>query len=1150
MQKTALCHRLASLCPSRPAFLHRSGNTAGAANRLLTKTMRIMRLTAFFLLLGLLSASAEGVSQGITITGKNVDLTKMFDVIEQQTGYLVVYSQRLLKEAAPVTVSVRNMPLESFLELIFRNQSFRYVVDRNTVFVSPKAAVPPAPLKEEQVFTLLPPVVKGIVQNESDEPVVGASVVIKGTKTGTVTDPKGRFSLPAEPGKVLVVSSVGYESAQVVVTNSPELKIRLKVSSESMKEMVVTGLLSRPKETYTGAASSFTSEDLRRVNNTSILTALSALDPSFQIIENISAGSNPNALQEVVLRAGNSMPDIGGAPRSNLFNYANSPNVPLFILDGFEVNQQRVNDLDMNRVAKIDILKDAAATAIYGSRAANGVIVIETIRPKSGRLRVSYNMNLNVELPDLSSYDLLDAREKLDLEQQLGYYTDASDHSKNLLLQSYYNTRLAEINRGVNTDWMAQPLRTPVGQRHNLYVEGGAGEMLYGISGSVSSVPGVMKGSVRKNTGASSFLSYRVKNFQIRNELSLSFNQGDNSPYGSFGDYARLNPYLTPYDSAGNMKFYLEDLTGSSVFLRDVNPLYNAGLNIVDKAKYTNITNNFSFYWQATKWLRLSSRLAASRQNDESDKFLPAQHTSFANTPTFEKGSYTKSYGRMRSLEAFLSADFNYRIDKHLFFATMNGSLSNREFSTESVTVVGFPNPRLDQFTLGYRYPADSRPAGTESISRLAGFLTNLSYSYDNRYLLDLSYRLDGSSQFGSNRRAAPFWSAGAGWNLHNEKFFNNPGYLNRLRLRYSYGVTGSQNFESFLGLSTSAYYNDREYRGVISTYLLGYGNPNLEWQTTYKNNFGIDITLFNRLDLTANYFVEKTKGSIASITIPPSVGFSTYTENLGDLIGKGWELNARLNILTNQERRDNWSVFANFFSASSKIRKVSNTIRALNRANATSSSSKPRAQYAEGQSVSAIWAVPSLGIDPSNGLEIYLTRDGKVTNIYNPEDQVIVGDTRADLEGTFGTNLEIRGIGLNLFLRFKTGGQAYNQTLVDRVENVNIPNNNVDRRVAEERWMQPGDIVFFKGARNLAGVAPATTYATSRFVQDENLLNCQSLSLYYRFSDSWNKKIRLSNTRISLYTADLFYLSSIKRERGLSYPFSRSYTIQLQTTL
>ncbi|HMR19536.1 MAG TPA: SusC/RagA family TonB-linked outer membrane protein, partial [Sphingobacterium sp.] len=239
-----------------------------------------------------------------------------------------------------------------------------------------------------------------------------------------------------------------------------------------------------------------------------------------------------------------------------------------------------------------------------------------------------------------------------------------------------------------------------------------------------------------------------------------------------------------------------------------------------------------------------------------------------------------------------------------------------------------------------------------------------------------------------------------------------------------------------------------------------------------------------------------------------------------------------------------------NLFSVKNQIKKVSNTIAALNKAADEELSSLPITRFAEGQSTTSIWAVPSLGIDPATGYEIFLTREGTLTNEYNPLDQIIVGDTRSNLEGTFGTNFEHNGIGMNAFLRFRIGAQAYNQTLIDRVENVNVRLYNVDRRVAEERWLQQGDHTFYKGLIDADGFAITTpTYATSRFVQKDDLLSLESISLYYRFKDSLSRKWGLSNTKVSIYSNDVFRLSTIRRERGLDYPFARSFTLQISTS-
>jgi TonB-linked SusC/RagA family outer membrane protein len=1122
-----------------------------------------MKLIMALLLLACMQATAGSFAQKITLSAEKVSLEKVFTAIKQQTGYLFVVEEQLLENAKPVSIQVKDASIEEVLAVCLQNQALTYSIVGKTIVLKEKVEVAVA------AYAAPPPRMVdlyGIVQDEKTlDVLVGATVTLKGTKKSTFTNAHGGFRMQVDADKpvILEVSFVGYETREITVKAGGAQLISLAVSTRSINEMVVTGVFTRNKANFTGASSSYSAEDLAKVSNNNVLTALKVLDPSFQLPENINLGSNPNALPEVVLRGGNSLVDPGQSGTANPFGYANSPNTPLFILDGFEVSLQRISDLDMNRIAKVDILKDAAATAIYGSRAANGVIVIETIRPRDGKLRFTYSGNAVVESADLSGYNLLNASEKLALEKKAGAYTSIVNGSQNNL-NILYNARLADVQRGVNTNWIAQPVQTGFGHKHNIYLEGGGNSALYGINATFDQRTGVMKGSDRRTISASSYLSYRVSNFQFRNDLTLNFNNAHNSPYGSFTQYARLNPYWTPYDDNGQLKPFLEDvrdLSGNHIGNRDAydnldgqgpgraaNPLYNASLNIKDQTAYQNVVNNFSLQWQASQWLRLTARVAYQTQTDESDKFLPGQHTSFSRKTTFEKGSYTRGDGKRNSLEGMLTADANKRIGKHLLFATVGMNAQQVKSQTRSYMVQGFSNPSLDQLVLGNRFPDGSKPTGTESLSRLFGVLSNVSYAYDSRYLLDLSYRLDGSSQFGSDKRFAPFWSIGTGWNLHNEAILKGVKAINRLKLRYSFGYTGSQNFPSYLGLTTSQYYTDQEYRGVIGTYLLGYGNNSLLWQKTQKNNIGVDLTAFNWLDVTANYFIEKTQGSIATISTPPSTGFNSFSENLGNVTGRGWEAFIRANIIAKPRSRDNWSVFLNLFSVKSRIEKISDKLAAMNKRADTSLVTRPITRYAEGQSTSAIWAVRSLGIDPANGQEIFLSKDGKIVSNYNTLDQVINGDTRPDVEGTFGTNLELKGVGVNMAFRFRYGGQAYNQTLIERVEAVDVAYYNVDQRVANGRWTKPGDQTFFK-ALYTSGGYPIQTFSSSRFVQDDNSLSCESISLYYRFSDALNKKFGLQNTKVTLFSNEVFRFSTIKRERGLDYPFSRIFTLQLQTT-
>lgn len=1129
--------------------------------------MKIIFLYFFLLALSvqlLIASPVSGQELGkktITLGLKDESLHSAIKKIEQASGFLFAYPPTAVAKYKHITLPAASRSVSATLNAVLENTNLAYrEVDSSVVlYVKPNANPGISGNEAAELFQQQAVITGRILDEKSGDHIVGATIIEKGNKVlnGTTSNEVGAFKIPVNVsgGKAtLLISYVGYETKEVEVRRSANLTVKLSTSSKSLNAVVVTGLFSRPAENFTGAASSYTKEELNKVSGNSVLSALRALDPSFQMPENISAGSNPNALPNVVVRGGNSLGNLNGTNQSNVYDFTTSPNTPLFIMDGFEVSLQRVNDFDMNRIAKVTILKDAAATSIYGSRAANGVIVIETIRPREGSLRVTYTGSVVAELPDLKGYDLVNSKEKLQLEKEAGLYNGYPNPVWQERKDFLYNYRLAEVAKGINTDWLNVPLRNGIGSTHNLYLEGGSESVMYGLNGTYNTTEGVMKGSSRQNISGNTYLSYRYKNFLFRNDLTLNFNKAVNSPYGSFYTYTKLNPYWSPYDANGNPKYYLEDIRffDDARLASQLNPVYNVSLHTVDESRQQNITNNFFAQWQAKEWLRFTGRFAYQRTTTGGDRFLPAQHTAFDSIPVeryYEKGSYTKGYGFRNTIDGAFTIDLNKSFGSHMFFGSVGTTLRQDKLTSESYTINGFPNDKLDQVTLGNGYKAGSRPFGGEGLTRLLGYFANVSYAYDNRYLLDVSYRLDGSSQFGANKRFASFWSVGGGWNLHKEKFLENSTAINRLKLRYSYGYTGSSNFASYLGLTTSKYYTDQDYLYHLGTSLLGFGNPNLAWQQTAKSNFGIDGTFFRRLDISANYFEEKTKGSVVSITTAPSTGFSMYMDNMGDVVSKGYEVNLRYTIFSNSRNRDSWSVFANGFHVQNKIEKISNTLEQLNKRNTDSLSTTPLARFAEGRSTTAIWAVPSLGIDPSTGREIFRTRNGTTTTVYDPLDQVIVGDARSTLEGTFGTNFEKRGIGVNLYFRYRFGGYTYNQTLVDRVESADM-RFNVDRRVFEERWKKPGDVTFYKGIVDNNGYTINTiTYATSRFVQKDDWLSLESASLYYRLSDAQNARLRLHDTKITLFTNQLFWWSSIKRERGLDYPFSRSFTLQLQTT-
>lgn len=390
----------------------------------------------------------------IHMESSSMSLKKALQELENKSGITIFYPSDLVEQYMAPTLDRQSRSVAQTLQLMLRqtNLSFKET-SLGVVLFEDHDKQRKVKNEREQ-----PRRIGGIVLDDQGKPIAGVTVLTKNGKelgglsgNSTATDQNGHWGLPVTgPVSTLVFSMIGYETQELALSGRSEFKIVLKTLENRIEDVVVTGLFERPKEMYTGAARSFTKEQLQNVSSDNVLSAIKSLDPSFQMPENLNLGSNPNALPEVTLRGGNSLIDPNSSG-SNPFNYSNNPNTPLFILDGFEVSLSRINDLDLTRIKNIDLLKDATATSIYGSRAANGVVVIETIRPKSGKLQVTYTGNMTLEMPDLKGYDVLNAAEKLELERQIGVY-DYSWNGTDQQLKTIYNNRLAAVRSGVNTD--------------------------------------------------------------------------------------------------------------------------------------------------------------------------------------------------------------------------------------------------------------------------------------------------------------------------------------------------------------------------------------------------------------------------------------------------------------------------------------------------------------------------------------------------------------------------------------------------------------------------------------------------------------------------------------------------------------------------
>ena len=1079
---------------------------------------------SFFLLISVLPGNASVFAQQEKLALSSTQLTvrEIFDAISSQLRYDVFYNGEQLDLNRKVKFAQQVLNLEQVLDAVANNR-FKYTLEDRTIILTP--------LTTPQTVNSV--TLTGQVTDQSNTTLPGVTVLVKGTKLGTSTDPEGNFklSLPQQENTILIFSFIGMESQEVPVGDPKKpIKVILKETAENLKEVVVTGIFTRKKESFTGSASTYTASELKTAGTQNILQSLKTLDPSFAILDNTLYGSDPNRLPNMEIRGKSSMLGMRDELEAD-------PNQPLFILDGFESSLSVINDMDINRIASITILKDAASTAIYGSKAANGVVVVETVKPQAGKLMVSYNGNANISMPDLSSYNLMNAKEKLAFEKLAGKYTPASwSATSEFELQKLYNQKLAEIESGIDTYWLTEPLRVGVNQKHSLYIEGGEGSFLFGIGAGYNGISGVMEKSNREVISGNIDLIYRIKKFQFSNKFSMT-NTKIKNPIVDFSEYAAANPYYKKRDEEGNIGKWLEN----NDYTKAANPLWNASQNSRDEGKQLALSNYFVAEYTPLEALKVRARFGISYGNDDTEKFISRNDTRFDTYEILKKGTFNTTNTRSNQYEGELSVTFAKLIGRHRLNAVLGGNLNSNKTLTQGYSAQGFPEGDFVYPSFSNGYPEGGSPTYYENTSRSMNGYFNLGYSFDDRYLMDFSLRENGSSVFGASKRYIGTWSVGLGWNLHKERFIaDHLTWIDFLKLRASIGNPGNQNFSSSKTLTTFNFQlASMNYFGMGAV-LNQLGNPDLDWQITLDKNIGIDMTLIDkRLNITADYYHKVTDPLLINISMPLSSGTSSYLTNMGKQISQGLTLSASYYIIQKLDQRFSWLVRGNLRTQKTKLDKIGNKLDELNK----SGQGHNTVRYYNGADPDDIWAVKSAGIDPSTGRELFYDKEGNYTYDFSYDNEVICGNTRPKIEGVIGTSLNYKGFSVSMNFRYQTGASVFNEALFNKVENISVSglNKNQDKRALYERWQNPGDKVRFKDIANAA-----STPMSSRFIQKENVLSMESVYVGYEFYEGWIKKIGLSNLKIQASMRDVFRASTIKSERGTLYPFARSLELGL----
>ena len=890
-----------------------------------------MRITAVIMLVTALQVSARGVSQTVSYSGKRVPLEQVFSIIEQQTGYGFFYKLPDLAGAKPVTIDLKDVPLQEALERLLWHQSFHFSIQGNTIFITLKAQNPtPLPVADSP---RTPPIqVRGVVLNENGRPLVGAGVTIKGQQMGVVTDDSGRFiiSIPSDIAHpVLVISYVGYTSQEIAVEKGSSFTIQLKPFNRALDEVVVVGYNTIKKSDVTGAVVSLSAEEIRSRPVTNALQALQGKAAGVDVTSN----ERPGEMGTVLIRGARSL---------------TASNNPLYVVDGIPLSAGGIDAINPNDIQSIDVLKDASATAIYGSRGANGVILVTTKRGRTGALALNYIGTATAEkLTDrtkmMNSAQYVEFRR--DAYRRAGNYPATPTLADDKRIFGQDATAFANILKGWNgsnfdghlvptTDWTGMVTRTGFTHDHNLSVSGGTDKMrAYGSFGYLNQEGTQLGQDYTRYTGNLAVDISPTKWFSMGGSLNISYGNQNfgfsttnaTGPGTLYAAAQGMLPYAVPFDSAGKRI----NLPGGDINI--LNPIGEDKYNV----NLRRVLRTFgSVYAEVTlmKGLKYRVNFGPDFYNYKNGRFMSANSI---NRGAGEPGSTNYAQLNQTSTNAYTLDNLIYydkTIDKHNFGVTLLQSSSSNRQETSSMTATKLPFDAQMWYQLNSVSALDAFNSNLVE-SKLVSYMGRVNYSFDNKYLLTASARWDGASQLAPGHKWDFFPSAAVAWRIDQESFMKTLTWVDQLKLRFGIGNTGNAAVGPYTTegrLQTLYYtYGSSVQPGYVSSDAslanpISFPNPLLGWEHTTQYNVGLDFGLFHgRIQGVLDLYTSRTSDLLLLKSISSINGYNTSLANVGVTANRGVDLT--LNTVNVKMRDLTWSTALNFSANKDKILELAN---------------------------------------------------------------------------------------------------------------------------------------------------------------------------------------------------------------------------------
>lgn len=1037
-----------------------------------------MKLTIFFVLWFSLYASAEALSQEVSLRVKNASLEEVLQEIRSKTGFMFIYDAQYLSQATPITLNLQDHPVEEALRAVFLNQPFRYVVREKTIVIVPRDESRPAQVT-----------VTGSVTDERGEPMQGVSVLEKGTTNGTSTNERGEFALTLRgQGATLVIQSIGYTPQEVAAGESP-LHIVLQSVEELLEEVVVSVGYSQVKaEELTSAVSVIKADQLQDVTANNVGTMLQGKIPGLQVI---NSSGQPGAAPEIRLRGVSSI---------------NASQQPLVVVDGIIGG-----NYDPNDVESVTVLKDAGATAMYGSQANAGVLIVTTKTATQDKNIFEARLTTGVKTADFGTMEMMGGAELYEHQKQFyrDYIVGGENNSFKIDLLKFYNERPLEL-RDQDFNWLKESFRPAPTTNAYVSVRGKTVKNSYYAAVSYYDETGSFLNTDYKRLNLRANTEYRFsERLKVRNNLNLSASMGKSYDYMDMY-YTFLNlPWDDPYDERGTAR-YVDGNVPFRWWSRDkVNPVHTIE-NSDHPYKGFDANYDFVLEYQIMPWLTFSSssRLSAG-YNKGTNYFSPVVAGQYHGTGFLDETN-SLFYGGITTNLFRFDTDFGRHHLNGLAGVALEGG--RNEYS-------GGSGRGLPEGLRVLNVVSNSQVlSGYFDRSALQSLISQVNYNYDGRYFLTASYRIDGSSAFPEGNQYAGFPAISGAWFVSNEPFLENHPVISSLKLRASYGVTGTQDIGSsrFLGLFALS----SQYNSAVAAIPYQLANPGLTWEGKHQYNVGLDLSLFKRVNLTVDAYRNITKDLLLQVSQPPSIGFEVRWENAGNVINKGLEIGIDATPVQSTHWDWNTGLVVSFND---------NTLSGLPSEIIRTTSRSVSQIYRNGGQLYEFYMPKWAGVDPQTGAPLWeklvYDTDGaavghELTSNYAEATHQEVGSALPRYQGGFNNLLRYRNFSLQVNTAFSYGNQVFSNDLRYVFNDGHEPYyNQIKRPEGTVIWSKPGDIATEPSPQNAANSAEPS----SRFLMDASYFRIRNIALSYDLPGTTVGKLGLAGLTVSL-TADNVY--------------------------